>query len=145
MERRTLLAGLSGTGILGVSAAEAAMPKSRIAPPKQAKTGMRHRTYSGRVGYLDGKGGEMGREFFTVTVQPQPGLLWAARLAAPFLLFRLFDIWKPGPVDAAQGLPGGWGVVLDDVLAGILAALLAWPLDQWLGAQSLLHPGRWGG
>jgi len=82
---------------------------------------------------------------FTATVQPQPWLLWAARLSAPFLLFRLFDIWKPGPVDAAQGLPGGWGVVLDDVLAGILAALLAWPLDQWLGAQSFLHPGRWGG
>ena len=82
---------------------------------------------------------------FTVTLQPQPWLLWAARLSAPFLLFRLFDIWKPGPVDLAQSLPGGWGVVLDDVLAGILAALLAWPLDQWLGAQSLAHPSRWGG
>jgi len=49
----------------------------------------------------------------------------------PFLLFRLFDIWKPGPVDAAQRLPGGWGIVMDDVLAGILAALLtgaAWIL-----------------
>lgn len=42
----------------------------------------------------------------------------------PFALFRLFDIWKPGPVDAAQRLPGGWGIVMDDVLAGILAALL---------------------
>ena len=82
---------------------------------------------------------------FTVTLQPQPWLLWAARLSAPFLLFRLFDIWKPGPVDMAQSLPGGWGVVLDDVLAGILAALLTWPLDQWLGAQSLAHPSRWGG
>ena len=80
---------------------------------------------------------------FTVTVQPQPWLLWAARLAAPFLLFRLFDIWKPGLVDAAQGLPGGWGVVMDDVLAGLLAGLLAWPLDRWLGAQSLLHPNWW--
>ena len=49
----------------------------------------------------------------------------------PFALFRLFDIWKPGPVDAAQRLPGGWGIVMDDVLAGILAALLtgaAWIL-----------------
>lgn len=42
----------------------------------------------------------------------------------PFFLFRLFDIWKPGPVDAAQRLPGGWGIVLDDVLAGGLAALV---------------------
>ncbi len=80
---------------------------------------------------------------FTVTVQPQPWLLWTARLASPFLLFRLFDIWKPGPIDAAQDLPGGWGVVLDDVLAGLLAGLLAWPLDRWLGAAALQHPGLW--
>jgi phosphatidylglycerophosphatase A len=60
------------------------------------------------------------------------GGIWALRLAPPFLLFRLFDIWKPGPVDAAQRLPGGWGVVLDDVVAGLMAALLTWPLDHWL-------------
>jgi phosphatidylglycerophosphatase A len=81
---------------------------------------------------------------FTVTLQPQPLLLWAARLVAPFMLFRLFDIWKPGIVDRAQALRGGWGVVLDDVLAGLLAALIAWPLDQWLGAQALAHPALWG-
>jgi phosphatidylglycerophosphatase A len=80
---------------------------------------------------------------FTITLQPQPWLFWAARLVAPFALFRLFDIWKPGLVDRAQALPGGWGVVLDDVLAGILAALIVWPLDQWLGRQSLLHPDLW--
>lgn len=71
-------------------------------------------------------------------LQPQPWGPWLLRLAFPFLLFRLFDIWKPGPVDAAQRLPGGWGVVLDDVVAGLLAALLAWPLD--LGLRSLLRP-----
>ncbi len=81
---------------------------------------------------------------FTATPQPQPWLLLAARLVAPFALFRLFDIWKPGLVDAVQDLPGGWGVVLDDVLAGLLAGLLAWPLDRWLGAQALLHPRAWG-
>lgn len=80
---------------------------------------------------------------FTATLQPQPWTLWAARLVAPFMLFRLFDIWKPGPVDAAQRLPGGFGVVMDDVLAGLLAALIVAPLDQWLGAQSLLHPELW--
>ncbi|WP_243319054.1 phosphatidylglycerophosphatase A family protein [Geothrix paludis] len=80
---------------------------------------------------------------FTSTLQPQPWTLWAARLVAPFLLFRLFDVWKPGAVDRAQHLPGGWGVVADDVLAGLLAALIAWPLDRWLGAQSLLHPELW--
>ena len=60
------------------------------------------------------------------SVIPWPGLV------APFLFFRLFDIWKPGPVDAAQRLPGGWGVVLDDVVAGLLAALLVWPIDLGL-------------
>jgi len=81
---------------------------------------------------------------FTVTVQPQPWSLWVARLVAPFMLFRLFDIWKPGVVDTSQRLPGGWGVVMDDVLAGLLAGLITWPLDQWLGAQSLAYPAIWG-
>lgn len=69
---------------------------------------------------------------FADALQPHPWGPWLLRLAAPFLLFRLFDIWKPGPVDAAQRLPGGWGVVLDDVVAGLLAALLAWPIDLGL-------------
>lgn len=43
-------------------------------------------------------------------------------LAAGFGLFRLFDIWKPGPVYASQDwLPDGWGVMIDDVLAGLFA------------------------
>ncbi len=47
--------------------------------------------------------------------------LWAFGLG--FALFRLFDIIKPPPVCwADDGLPGGWGVMLDDVLAGLLAA-----------------------
>lgn len=42
------------------------------------------------------------------------------------VLFRLFDIWKPGPVDAAQRLPPeGVGIMADDVLAGVLAGLVA--------------------
>jgi phosphatidylglycerophosphatase A len=47
----------------------------------------------------------------------------AVALAAGFLLFRVFDIWKPPPVDRAQALPGGFGVVVDDVLAGVYANL----------------------
>jgi phosphatidylglycerophosphatase A len=43
-------------------------------------------------------------------------------LVGSFLLFRLFDIVKPWPVDALErGLHGAWGVVLDDVVAGLLA------------------------
>ncbi len=38
-----------------------------------------------------------------------------------FLLFRLFDIWKPFPADRAERLPGGVGVMADDLVAGLYA------------------------
>lgn len=41
-----------------------------------------------------------------------------------FLLFRFFDITKLGPVGWAENLPGAWGIMLDDVVAGIFATLL---------------------
>lgn len=40
-----------------------------------------------------------------------------------FLLFRLMDIVKPYPARAFEQLPGGWGIVADDVMAGIYANL----------------------
>lgn len=46
----------------------------------------------------------------------------AAAWLVSFLAFRLFDIWKPGPIRRLQDLPGGLGIVIDDVLAGALAA-----------------------
>ncbi|MEC8263220.1 MAG: phosphatidylglycerophosphatase A [Pseudomonadota bacterium] len=58
---------------------------------------------------------------------------WIALLVIPFdwrwwvtafLLFRLFDIAKPGPVKMAERLPGGIGVMADDVVAGVLVAAL---------------------
>ncbi len=52
------------------------------------------------------------------------GLPWPAWVA-PFLLFRLFDIWKPGPVGWADRKGGTLGVMLDDIIAGLLAALVA--------------------
>ena len=52
-----------------------------------------------------------------------PALGWKYILAA-FLLFRAFDIWKPPPVRAIERIPGGSGIVLDDVMAGIYAALV---------------------
>lgn len=42
-----------------------------------------------------------------------------------FILFRVFDIWKPWPVRQSQRLPGGWGVTMDDLLAAIYVALLS--------------------
>jgi len=52
-------------------------------------------------------------------------LNWKSFLAA-FALFRLFDIWKPPPVRQLESLPGGWGINLDDVMAGVYAALVLW-------------------
>jgi phosphatidylglycerophosphatase A len=43
-----------------------------------------------------------------------------------FILFRVFDIWKPFPARQAESLPGGWGIMADDWMAGIYAALALW-------------------
>jgi phosphatidylglycerophosphatase A len=53
---------------------------------------------------------------------------------AAFFLFRLFDIWKPLGAREAQRLPGGWGVVADDVIAGITSMLALHGL-LWLQAR----------
>jgi len=45
-------------------------------------------------------------------------------LLAGFVLFRLFDIWKPFPIRDLEKLPGGWGIMADDWLAGVYAAIL---------------------
>ncbi len=49
--------------------------------------------------------------------------LWPGWVAA-FLGFRLFDIWKPGPVGWADRRNDPLGVMLDDVIAGVIAAVL---------------------
>lgn len=52
---------------------------------------------------------------------PSAGL-WTAVVPA-FLLFRIYDILKPFPAGRSQNLSGGWGVMTDDVFAGIYANL----------------------
>jgi phosphatidylglycerophosphatase A len=42
------------------------------------------------------------------------------------ILFRLFDIWKPFPARQAESLPGGWGIMADDWVAGVYAAIGLW-------------------
>ena len=41
-----------------------------------------------------------------------------------FILFRLFDILKPSFIYQVQNLPGGWGIMLDDVIAGMVLTIL---------------------
>jgi len=48
----------------------------------------------------------------------------AVWLILPFCLFRLLDIFKPWPIDNLQNLPVGWGVMADDIMAGVMANLL---------------------
>src|ERR1700719_1210887 len=45
-------------------------------------------------------------------------------LLAGLVLFRLFDIWKPFPIRDLEKLHGGWGIMADDWLAGVYAAIL---------------------
>jgi phosphatidylglycerophosphatase A len=59
-----------------------------------------------------------------------PRLEWRSWLVA-FVLFRFFDIVKPLGVRAAERLPRGWGIVADDLLAGLYAAVVLIAL-RWL-------------
>ena len=52
--------------------------------------------------------------------------------AAGFLLFRAIDVLKPGIIDDAQALPRGWGVMMDDVLGGLLAGAILALGEGWL-------------
>ncbi|HKQ85224.1 MAG TPA: phosphatidylglycerophosphatase A [Candidatus Acidoferrales bacterium] len=47
-------------------------------------------------------------------------------LLVGFILFRVFDIWKPFPARQAESLPGGWGIMADDWMAGVYAAIGLW-------------------
>jgi len=58
-----------------------------------------------------------------ITIAGATALNWKSWLAA-FLLFRLFDIWKPPPVRRLEALPSGTGIVADDVMAGMYGALV---------------------
>jgi phosphatidylglycerophosphatase A len=63
---------------------------------------------------------------FAITIWTIPfwtvSTIWPVMLGA-FVLFRFFDVAKPPPARAAEKLPGGWGVIADDVVAGIYANL----------------------
>jgi phosphatidylglycerophosphatase A len=43
-----------------------------------------------------------------------------------FIAFRALDILKPPPINQLQSLHGGWGILADDLLAGLGAGLLTW-------------------
>ena len=49
---------------------------------------------------------------------------WVVIAAAGFLLFRVFDIFKPTPAHQLESLPRGWGILADDLMGGIYAGLV---------------------
>jgi len=65
----------------------------------------------------------------TLALMGAPHHAWA--FAAAFVLFRLFDVWKPLGAHQAQALEGGLGVVADDVIAGLTSC-------------GVLHLALWG-
>ncbi len=64
-----------------------------------------------------------GASFGKVGLDWHASLNWKA-LCAAFVLFRAFDMWKPPPVRQLEKIRGGAGIVLDDVMAGVYAALV---------------------
>lgn len=72
---------------------------------------------------------EVVGQFLTLTVAPPAAL----EFFIGFFLFRLFDVLKPWPANwADRALKGGFGVMLDDVFAGIYAAIVLWGIERWL-------------
>jgi phosphatidylglycerophosphatase A len=81
---------------------------------------------------------EWGKDPSRVVVDEAIGM-WISVLFLPvniyiifagFVLFRLFDIWKPLGIRKMESIPGGWGVMMDDVLAGIYA---------WITLRGLIY------
>lgn len=64
-----------------------------------------------------------------------PLSLWSC--LAGFLLFRLFDVLKSWPANRAEALPGGWGMVTDDLIAGVYAGAI---LTLGRALIALIHP-----
>jgi len=50
-----------------------------------------------------------------------------------FFLFRLFDIFKPGPIKSMESLPAGLGIMMDDVVAGLFALFITHSLIYYIG------------
>ncbi len=81
-----------------------------------------------------------------VVIDEAAGYLFACAFAPPgwitaalaFVFFRVLDIAKPFPINRLERLPGGWGIMADDVAAGLLAGALAWLATGLMG-------GHWGG
>ncbi|PYS52488.1 MAG: phosphatidylglycerophosphatase A [Acidobacteria bacterium] len=65
---------------------------------------------------------EIAGQLIALLFLPFNASIWL--VIAGFLLFRLFDIWKPYPIRKLESLESGLGIMADDILAGVYAAIL---------------------
>lgn len=69
---------------------------------------------------------------FILAITPPDWILWPVA----FLLFRLFDIWKPFPIRQLDArIKGGFGVMLDDAVAAVYTIIFLLPLATWIISQ----------
>ncbi len=57
-------------------------------------------------------------------------------MVAALVFFRIFDILKGFPISRVEKLRGGWGIMLDDVIAGIESNLLLWAIVSYYGIKA---------
>jgi phosphatidylglycerophosphatase A len=72
---------------------------------------------------------EVAGQVLTLIAQPDVSWKW---LLIGFVMFRAFDVIKPFPARQAERLPGGWGIMMDDVFAGVYGAVALAVLAHWL-------------
>lgn len=76
--------------------------------------------------------------FVALLYVPVGGAGGLVTILAAFVLFRVMDVLKPPPARQAEKLPGGWGIVVDDLIAGayanVILRLLALLQVSWIGA-----------
>ena len=65
-----------------------------------------------------------------MTAEPTTGQIWAVA-GIGFLIFRILDIAKPWPIRKLEKLPQGWGILADDLLAGVFGAVIL-HISVWL-------------
>ena len=102
----THLAVVVGIAVIGVIVATRAARYAQIEDPQWV--------------VIDEVSGQLLTYYLFFWVLP---LNWKSWLLG-FILFRAFDIWKPFPARQLEHLPGGWGIMADDWMAGIYAALV---------------------
>ncbi len=93
-------------------------------------------------------GGQAVAILIAMLVNPEMKFLFVTACAV-FVLFRVFDVIKPWPVNKLEELPAGWGILADDLFAGVYAGLIYWlffsqgwleHINNWYFVESKLNP-----